>query len=414
VSPCASIQEAVERGSHDLQSGAAGSLLIEVAPGFYSGDVRIPVLPGTEPVTIQGAGPSSEVGGLGDGPAVTVPAGSRVAITDLSITGGRAASGGGVNNAGTLTLQRISVFFNSATNLPSDTVNTGLGGGIFNTGSLTLQDSTVSNNQASVAGGGIENHSSGILSAARDAIVNNTVGPSGCGAGLDFHAVGGSYVDDSTIAGNSVQGEGYGVAGVCARLTPVRLYGDTIANNHSAGVGGLAADQTTVDIGGTLLAQNTPQDCVVLAGSIALNGGDLADDSSCGAEVSGLDPQLQPLANNGGPTQTMAIAASSPAYDSSPLCASTDQRAVSRLQLGAARCDIGAYQVSAPSTYVANPAAGSVTAYAVGAAGDAAPTLALAGPSTGLSRPGGWSSTPAAASSSPTRATTRSPSTRRR
>jgi hypothetical protein len=177
VSPCASIQGAVERGSQDLRSGAAGSLVIEVAPGFYSGDVRIPVLPGTQPVTIEGAGPSTEVGGLGDGPAVTVPAGSRVAITDLSITGGRAASGGGVNNAGTLTLQRVTVFFNSAAKLPSDTLrNTGLGGGIFNTGSLTLQDSTVSQNQASVAGGGIENDFSGILSAARDAIVNNTVG----------------------------------------------------------------------------------------------------------------------------------------------------------------------------------------------------------------------------------------------
>jgi hypothetical protein len=85
----------------------------------------------------------------------------------------------------------------------------------------------------------------------------------------------------------------------------------------------------------------------------------------------------------------MAINASSPAYDANTLCAGTDQRAVSRLQLGVGRCDIGAYQVSAPSTYVANPVAGSVTAYAAGASGDVAPTLALAGASTGLSAPTG-------------------------
>src|ERR1035438_6022455 len=90
VSPCASVQGAVNRGSQDLQSGAASSVLIEVAPGFYSGNVVIPALPGTAPVTIQGAGASTELGGTGAGSVVTVPAGSRVAITDLSIVGGNA------------------------------------------------------------------------------------------------------------------------------------------------------------------------------------------------------------------------------------------------------------------------------------------------------------------------------------
>jgi NHL repeat len=59
------------------------------------------------------------------------------------------------------------------------------------------------------------------------------------------------------------------------------------------------------------------------------------------------------------------------------------------VQVGATRCDIGEYQLSAPSTYVANQVAGSVTAYAAGASGDVAPTLALAGAGTGLSSPTG-------------------------
>lgn len=57
------------------------------------------------------------------------------------------------------------------------------------------------------------------------------------------------------------------------------------------------------------------------------------------------DPQLAPLANNGGPTPTMAIAASSPAFNraAAATCPATDQRGISRPQGGA--CDVGAYEL---------------------------------------------------------------------
>jgi hypothetical protein len=392
VSPCASVQAAVDRAGQDLGSGAASSVLIEVAPGFYSGNVTIPILPDTAPVTILGAGASTELGGTGAGSVVTVPAGSRVAITDLRIVGGHAVQGGGVNNAGTLTLQRDTVAFNTASDPPSGPgPANGAGGGIFNSGSLTLQDSTVSNNQASAFGGGVFNNGTGILNAARDAIVNNTVGPDADGAGGGLAVRTASYccsVTDSTIAGNVATGSA-AEGGVWVAFGGLRLYGDTVAGNRAPLGAGVAALSATIDIGGTLIAQNSPQDCVQSESLIMPHGGDLAGDSSCPAELSGVDPQLQPLADNGGRTSTMAIAASSPAYDASTLCAGTDQRTVSRLQLGASRCDIGAYQLSAPSTYVANQVAGSVTAYAVGASGDVAPGLALAGASTGLSSPTG-------------------------
>lgn len=53
------------------------------------------------------------------------------------------------------------------------------------------------------------------------------------------------------------------------------------------------------------------------------------------------DPQLAPLANNGGPTPTMAIAASSPAVNhaAAATCPSIDQRGVSRPQ--GSGCDAG-------------------------------------------------------------------------
>jgi hypothetical protein len=113
VSPCASVQAAVDRAGQDLRSGAASSALIVVAPGFYSGNVTIPALSGATPLTIQGAGPSTELGGTGTGSVVTVSAGSRVAITDLIIAGGNAVQGGGVYNLGDLTLLRDTVASNT-------------------------------------------------------------------------------------------------------------------------------------------------------------------------------------------------------------------------------------------------------------------------------------------------------------
>ena len=62
-----------------------------------------------------------------------------------------------------------------------------------------------------------------------------------------------------------------------------------------------------------------------------------------------IDPGLGPLQDNGGPTQTMAIAPGSPAVDAVPStgaqCPATDQRGVRRPE--GAGCDIGAFEAIA-------------------------------------------------------------------
>jgi hypothetical protein len=69
--------------------------------------------------------------------------------------------------------------------------------------------------------------------------------------------------------------------------------------------------------------------------------------SSCPGIVA--NPQLGSLAENGGPTPTMAIAPPSPAVGrvltgGSAGCTPTDQRGMPRPQTPFGRCDIGAYQ----------------------------------------------------------------------
>jgi hypothetical protein len=81
-------------------------------------------------------------------------------------------------------------------------------------------------------------------------------------------------------------------------------------------------------------------------------GHNLTDDDSCGltapSDLVVADAMLGPLADNGGPTETHALLAGSPAIDAgSPDCPppATDQRGVLRPQ-GAA-CDIGAFESEA-------------------------------------------------------------------
>jgi hypothetical protein len=100
---------------------------------------------------------------------------------------------------------------------------------------------------------------------------------------------------------------------------------------------------------GTIVASGTGgRDC---AGTLGEDQGyNLDGDDSCGftraTDITNTDPLLGPLANNGGPTQTMALLPGSPAIDKGGTaangCLATDQRGVTRPQGPA--CDIGAFE----------------------------------------------------------------------
>ena len=120
--------------------------------------------------------------------------------------------------------------------------------------------------------------------------------------------------------------------------------------------GGLFTFYGEVNIGGSIVAENTGGDCsnVDLGfGSYTDQGYNLTSDSSCGlagtGSVQNTNPKLGPLASNGGRTQTMALLKGSPASDyiplSSSLCPATDQRGHKRPDSPQeSACDIGAYE----------------------------------------------------------------------
>ncbi|HUR94834.1 MAG TPA: choice-of-anchor Q domain-containing protein, partial [Gemmatimonadales bacterium] len=117
------------------------------------------------------------------------------------------------------------------------------------------------------------------------------------------------------------------------------------------------SDFTAVQLENALVAGNSAPSGPDLLGSVGARfsligngtGGDVAntDGNQVGnvaPNTGSIDPRLGPLADNGGPTRTLALLAGSPAIDaaSSDGCPGRDQRDVTRPQ-GAA-CDVGSYE----------------------------------------------------------------------
>jgi hypothetical protein len=122
----------------------------------------------------------------------------------------------------------------------------------------------------------------------------------------------------------------------------------------------------------TLLANNSPANC---DGTITDAGHNLSSDSSCAftaiGSMNNTYPMLGALANNGGPTLTMALLFGSPAIDAgnTALAPATDQRGFPRPAGSAA--DIGAFEYGSimPTISVSRSGATGLNILASGNAG---------------------------------------------
>jgi CSLREA domain-containing protein len=212
---------------------------------------------------------------------------------------------------------------------------------------LVLIDSTVSKNVGSPYGGGIRN-SWGTLTLTNSTVSENTAGNTwGYGYAGGIFNIGDLTLTNSTVSGNRA---GYAAGGIHSRYGNLVLTNSTVSNNTSYYYsGGISSHHLTLT--NTIVAGNGryAPSCYS-AYPVDSLGYNLTDDDSCGltapSDLVVADAGLGPLADNGGPTETHALLAGSPAIDAaSPDCPppATDQRGVVRPQ-GAA-CDIGAFEL---------------------------------------------------------------------
>lgn len=287
-------------------------------------------------LTIVGDGARSTIlDGNGASRIFQFPNLAQVELDDLSLINGLAATpdsafgilgggalAGGINGsaAASLTLRRCRLAGNKAD----------FGGAILWQGNLTIDQCTIEGNLATSAylfgfGGG------GILEALGDVTFSN-----------------------STLSGNTAS-VGLGGGAMLFDVPIFNLNNITVtANQALSGEGGGLALAGNGSIANSIVADNLGGDCLAFGVSSDHN---LDSDNSCGftdaGSHPGVNPLLDPLANNGGPTDTHALLAGSPAIDAgnNATCLATDQRGVTRPQGPA--CDIGAFEVLTPQGQVA-------------------------------------------------------------
>ena len=352
-----SLREAVIAANTDTASGATAG---ECAAGSGADTILLPA--GLYKLTIGGQGEdASEAGDLdvtggsltitGAGAQTTTIDANRVdraiEVIDAAITltvsgitirnGQTTDTGGGIQNAGTLVLDACSVTGNS----PDFD-----GGGIANSGTLAITNSTISSNTSGGDGAGIES-SAGTVNLRNCTISGNFA--DGDGGGLSMSG-GTMTLSNVTIASNTADfGDGGGVSRT----------GGTLNANNSIIAGNTDTDGEAPDCNGTLVSQgyNIIQK-TLLCDITGITTGN----------KTGQNPQLELLQDNGGPTDTRALPASSVAIDAGnpaapgsggSTCQATDQRGQSRPLDGngdgSATCDIGAFERVQPPTPTPTP-----------------------------------------------------------
>ncbi len=218
----------------------------------------------------------------------------------------------------------------------------GNGSALINGGSASLINCTFALNPAAGGTGGQGGQGSWGMTDTYPGGFGGRGGNGGSSFGVICDTNGQIYLKNCTLAFNSGTGGNGGAGGYG--------YQGSRGSNGSTGAAfnGLKTDGGQLI--NTILAGNSPSNC---SGPIIDAGHNLSSDNSCAftnvGSLNNTDPMLGPLADNGGPTLTMALLPGSPAIDAGDDSAAppTDQRGVQR-PLGKAS-DIGAYEYD-PST----------------------------------------------------------------
>ena len=348
-------------------TSAQGGALAAVA-----GTVTVSLCQFTGNNTQGGGSPNNSPGGAGQGGAIWNAA--TLSLLDCTVAGNNAASGqgahgytalgGGICNTGQMTLIQSVICSNNLTggqgSLDSTSPingNDALGGGIYNAGTIAATNATIALNTAK--GGPSDNGSPG----------NYSITGRALGAGLYNDTNGIFAAMNLTIASNG-----------CLAQT-------SVGGNFSGGfIGGLMAGDQIANTNGTVQLHN----CLVVTGGTNGNcygsltdiGFNMNSDGtatfSSGSSYNNTNPQLDPLANYGGPSLSMDLLGSSPAIGNGDTngAPAVDQRGYYRIS--AEGVDIGAVQYAGttnpPPAIITQPAcltaaSGGSASFNVGATG---------------------------------------------
>ncbi|MBI5304852.1 MAG: hypothetical protein HY868_22140 [Chloroflexi bacterium] len=375
----------------------------------------------TSDMTLNGAGASNTIidGNMLDR-VFEIWAPARVTISNVTIRNGspyQAGEGGGINNAGVLTITNSTVTSNTVINRGGGIRNYGtlymsnvnlnnntsgsegaglnnsgfaylenvhivsnngyVGGGFDNQGTLVLENSTISENVASV-GGGVGNSAN--LTILNSNILTNTADAAG-----GLFSTGFVTLTNALIANNQANQRGGGItSGGLMTITNVTISGNTaqevagihnvgsmtltnvtINGNQATNLNGIAAgiyNSYTVDsvvrLKNTIIASNgaTPNCLSDMGLGIISLGHNISTDSSCNLSATGDKPTTNPLL--GSLANNGGATQTHALLSGSPAINAGDNNGCpSTDQRGQSRvgtCDIGAYEYGLPTAVAVN------------------------------------------------------------
>jgi hypothetical protein len=333
-------------------------------------------------MTVSSSTLSYNRAGYGGGGGICNRGTMTVSSSTLSGNTAEDNGGGGIYNNGTMTVSNSTLSGNTADGGGISDYIAGFGGGIRNSGTMTVNNSTISDNYAGSTysygsfGGGIYNR--GTMTVSSSTISGNWARNSSYD--YDRYTLGGGIansgtvtVTNSTLSGNSANfGGGIFNGGIFGGTGSTATFSNSTLSGNSA-FGGADGGGIFNDTGNTATFSNS-----IVANSLFASGEcagitpptftySLVEDGSCSV-TDGIDgnktgdPQLGPLADNGGPTLTHTPnSASSPVVDTGsnalvPAEVTTDQRGFERIWDGgparspaAPVVDMGSVEFDAPT-----------------------------------------------------------------
>jgi hypothetical protein len=311
----------------DHNSAISSGSAVGEGGGIYNG-LNLTLTNSTVSNNTAGIQNQSGIGGGGGGGISEE--GDNLLIVNSKITGNRALGG-----------------MPGVTTFPG--VLSGSGGGVLADDISAISNTLIANNHADQNGGGFWSDDGQHLNA--DTLSGNTA-TTGGGIWNEWQ----TEVLNSTISGNSAAGTNNNGGGVFNRagdsFAKVVLFSSTVASNKASSGSGLSNGLSVAPatpggfvLNDTIVGANTGSaQCNLTGGVLTSIGHNLSSDGSCGliavGDITHVNPGLNPLHNNGGPTPTMSLQKSSPAIDAGD-CPTVDQRGFPRPPV---RCDIGAYE----------------------------------------------------------------------